>query len=89
MTDDLKDIDTELVEAILNNADAFITADASVDEIIMWGESELEALKIRMKESGGTVQDFRDESSRIESAVAEKLRGLETDIRKLYPNTEI
>ena len=43
MTDDLKDIDPEIVEAVLANADAFIDADKRVDEIIAWGESELKS----------------------------------------------
>ena len=37
MSDDFSDIDPVLVEAIGANADAFIEADACVDEIIAWG----------------------------------------------------
>ena len=89
MTDDLKDIDPELIEAILNNADAFIAVDTSVDEIILWGEGELDALKVRIKETGGTAQNFNDEAVRIETGIAERLRQLEADVRKRHSGTEV
>lgn len=88
MTDDLKDIDPAIVEAILANADAFIDADKRVDEIVSWGEKELKAQEQQLKVSGGTLQDFKKASAEVEATVAEKLRNLEKEIRAKYPSAE-
>jgi hypothetical protein len=85
MTDDLKDIDPEIVEAVLANADAFIDADKRVDDIISWGENELKTREQNLEASGGTLQDFKKAATEIESQVAEKLKDLESEIQNRYP----
>jgi hypothetical protein len=85
MTDDLKDIDPEIVEAVLTNADAFIDADKRVDEIITWGEGELKCREEQLKTSGGTLQDFKKAAAEIETQVAQKLKDLEAETQNRYP----
>ena len=51
MTDDLKDIDQKIVEAVIANADMFIDADKRVDEILAWGEGELKSREEQLKAS--------------------------------------
>ena len=84
MTDDLKDIDPEIVEAVLANAGAFIDADTQVDSIIEWGEKELKAREEAIKNSGGTLRDFKQAVDEIGATVAAKLRTFEQDIHTKY-----
>lgn len=88
MTDDLKDIDPAIVDAILANADAFIDADKRVDEITSWGEKELMEREQQLKVSGGILQDFKKASAEIEAVVTEKLRNLEKEIQAKYPSKD-
>ena len=87
MTDDLKDIDQKIVEAVIANADMFIDADKRVDEILAWGEGELKSREEQLKASGGTLQDFKKAAAEIESQVAQKLAELESEIRSRYPES--
>ena len=84
MTDDLSDIDPEVVQAVLANADAFIDADIRVDAITAWGERELKEREKQIKETGGTLQDFKNAAAEIEALVAQKLSALEREIRATY-----
>lgn len=84
MTDDLHDIDPAVVDAVLANADAFIKADLRVDQIISWGESELNERERKIKTTGGTVDDFKRAAAEIESAVAKKLAALELEVKNTY-----
>lgn len=85
MTDDLKDIDPEIVQAVLANAGAFIDTDIRADAITSWGESELKSREEQLKASGGTLQDFKKAAAETEAQVAQKLRDLERDVRARYP----
>lgn len=83
MSDDLSDIDPVLIEAVGAHANAFVDADARVDEIISWGVRELAGLKEQVGASGGTVGDFTSASAEIDQAVKSKLKTLEDGIRAM------
>ncbi len=86
MTDDhLTDIDPIIVEKISEQADVFIDIDTRVNEVIGWGEDELKSKEKDLKASGGTLQDFKNAAMAIETAVADKLRQLETEVKARYP----
>lgn len=84
MTDDLKDIEPEIVAKVLEHADDFVDIDTSIDEIIAWGEKELERREEELRSSGGTLQDFKNAASEIEIQVAQKLQQFETQMRDTY-----
>jgi hypothetical protein len=84
MTDDLKDIDPKIVDAVVANADAFIDADQKIDEIMAWGESELAKKEVEIKEAHGGVEEFKVAAAVIEASVAEKLKQLEAAIASRY-----
>ena len=81
MTDDLHDIDPEIVDAVLANADAFVKTDVRIDQIISWGESELQKREQKIRASGGTVDDFKRAAAEIEEAVASKLAAFEQEVK--------
>jgi hypothetical protein len=80
MNNDLKDIDPEVVEQVLANADAFIAADTKVDEIVAWGEEELKKREEEILARGGTVDDFKKAAADIEEVVKQKLHALEKSL---------
>lgn len=85
MTDDLKDIDPEITEKVLANADAFIAVDEQVDQILDWGEQELKSREDQIRGSGDTLQNFKKAAIEIEQQVAQKLKDLESEIRSRFP----
>ena len=84
MTDDLSDIDPTIVEMVLAHADEFIDADKKIDEIVAWGESELKARELQIKESDGTLEDFKAAAREIEQMVKDKLRAFEDELKARY-----
>ena len=79
--DNLEDIDPVIVDGVLAHADAFIDADKRVDEIVAWGETELQARESDIKDVKGTLQQFKEAAAEVEQMVAQKLKALEDDIR--------
>ena len=84
MQDELKDIAPEIIERILAHADEFIGIDVRVDEIIAWGEAELDVAEKAVSDSGGTVEDFKQKGEVIKQAVLEKLKNLEQELNEKY-----
>ena len=85
---DLKDIDPEIIEAVRTHAESFIAVGKSIDEVISWGEAELDTAEKLIAKKGGTVQDFKKIAGHIEGIVREKLKGLEDGVRATYPSPQ-
>lgn len=81
---DLRDLDPDVVDGIIANADVFIAVDEYVDKIIAWGEGELKFRENEIMTSGGTVEDFKKAAVEIEVQVAEQLKKLEQSVQKKY-----
>jgi hypothetical protein len=78
--DNLSDIDPAIVEGVLAHADSFIDADKRVDEIVAWGETELKMREADIKDSNGTLQQFKEAATEVEQMVAQKLKALQDQV---------
>lgn len=83
--DEQDDINAAVEEAILDNADAFIAADAAVDAIMEWAEQELEAREKTITAAGGGVDEYKAAAQEVETEVARRLTELESRTREQYP----
>lgn len=80
--DNLADIDPLITEAVLAHADVFIEADKRVDDIVAWGEAQLKTREDEIRNSNGSLTEFKNAAKDVEQMVAEKLRALENEVRE-------
>ena len=84
MQDELKDIDPEIVQAVLNHADDFVAVDTRVEEIITWGEQELKKREQSLMASGDGVIAFKESAAEIGKLVDEKLQSLKEEVQSKF-----
>lgn len=84
---DIPDIDPATANAILEHKDAFLELDKAVDEVVVWGERELQAKKELLLKNGGSLEEFQKEAASIQEMVAEKLKAIENKLHDQYQTT--
>lgn len=85
MDTEQNEINTAVEEAILENAQAFITTDAAVDSIMAWAENEIIEREKVITDAGGSIEDFKKAAEEIEAEVARRLQVLESETREKFP----